>query len=612
MVPRLVYSLCCSLVVLVPTLAAAQVDATTRSPFVLAPTIEGVLLCDAAAKNPSLKSLDQAAADCRMHKSHGASAVNRLLNQLEPGGAKGSVQVGYTLTMELLKLYKLTPKGWVIDDDQVSIFLDLIAKVPRPVVLYLSAGHFDSQGSIVQELEKDPENWMRLGDGSVPRLGYFGYRILPYTLRTDPQIAVNRYRFNALRHVAKRIKLLPKSVQERIIAFTLAGEVHHLFTDFESGMGRYQNIRVTDYHPASVADFRRWLAREYGSLQVMQQKTGLNYRSWNDVPAPSKDIRKEQLDSFGDHYDAFADGTLPIFGWLWDPHKHTQRLELFINGKIAGPVTRGLHRLDVYRAVDEITDPNVGYRVDFDYRHLSPGHHLAQIVATAKGQQHLVAEVAFTVVSRKQDPVPTDKPRGLRRLEKSTSLSGLRTHLDLPRSGQDLYFNPLARDWNRFREQQVRDYLERFHAVALEGGLPSEKLYSHQILPEVNSSWNPQLFAIGASLDGKSAWKTGLNLYGGATNSLWVQQFLRNRGIHAYGVPEFHTQQWKHPNVHIAAMRSHLDAGARFISPYYFSIVPQRFKAASEHGVNRLEIGPSNTKDGSDGLYRAILELAKE
>lgn len=591
--------------------AKAQ-PSTPSTPFIIAPTIEGLMVCDEAAQNPTILTLANVMADCQTRKAHGAAALKRLLDQLEPGGPKGKVQVGYTATLELLKLYRHTPKGWVIDDAKVTTFLDLITQVPRPVVLYLSAGHFDSQGAIVAELEKDPTNWMRLRDGTVPKLGYFNYRILPYTLRTDASIPVNRYRFDALRYVAKRVKALPKTVQQRIVAFTLAGELHQLFPDFESGMGTFHNIRVTDYSPASVADFRRWLAAKYGSLQALQRHTGLSYSDWDAVPAPSKDIRTERLTSFGEHYDAFADGSLPLSGWLWDPQSHVQSLELFVDGLRVGPVPKGLHRLDVYRAVESITDPNVGYRVDYDYRALPAGHHIAQIVATVNSQPHLLAQVPFVIGRRDKGKLPSNKPDALKGLPKVEGLPGLRSWLDLPRTGQDLYFNPLARDWNRFRSQQVRDFLATFHAVAQQAGLPADKLYSHQILPEVNSSWNSQLFAIGDTLDGNAPWKTGLNLYGGATNSAWVRNFLRERGIRGYGVPEFNPQQWKHNGVHLVAMQSHYDSGARFISPYYFSVVPNRFKDNVQHGVNRMELGPENLKDGSNLFYSAIIEFAKQ
>ena len=85
-----------------------------------------------------------------------------------------------------------------------------------------------------------------------------------------------------------------------------------------------------------------------------------------------------------------------------------------------------------------------------------------------------------------------------------------------------------------------------------------------------------------------------------------------SKEISDYGAPEFNPQQWKLDGVHLAAMQSHYDAGARFISPYYFSVIPSRFKGGTEHGVNRMELGPDNTKDGSDRFYRAIIEFAKQ
>ena len=182
----------------------------------------------------------------------------------------------------------------------------------------------------------------------------------------------------------------------------------------------------------------------------------------------------------------------------------------------------------------------------------------------------------------------------------------------MPRALQDVYYNPLARDWNLYRESQVYGFLNAFYDRALRAGLPAGKLYSHQIVPRVNSSWNPQLFAADQTLDGSAPWKQGLNMYGGATDSTWVREFIAQRKITDYGVPEFNPQQWKLKGTHLAAMQSHYSDGARFISPYYFSLIPDRFKGGAEHGVNRMELRPDNPKDGSDHFYRAIIEFAKQ
>lgn len=620
---------------------AAQTPPAPRPPLVLATMLEGISLCEEEAQNPKILLLTDALFSCRENGLDGATTVAKLLDQLEPGGpAAGKVQVGFTASLQLLGLYrrKKDGSGWEIDEKSVDEVLRVIEKVERPVVFYFMGGHFDSTGPLTDELLKDERNVMHFADGSVPDLGYFGYKIAPYTLSTDPELPVNKYRFDALRHFAKRINALPDDAKKRIIGYTLIGEVHQLFPDFENGIGRYENIRVTDYSAPSVARFRQWLAERYGSLEDFNEKNGFSYASFDAVPAPAKDIRKERLNSFGEHYDAFADGTLPFSGWLWDPKKQIARLDLYVDAQRIGPVPRGLNRLDVYRAIEEVDDPNVGFRIDYDFSGLAPGRHVAQIVAaTTNGRRHQLARAEFTVIARDQSPPPARKPQELaspstkfdgalggvrslwERVKRRWSnaldgeLAGVRSWLDLPKANQDVYFNPLARDWNAFRAWQVEQFLAMAYNVARDAGLPADKIYSHQIVPNVNSTWNLQLFAVGRTLARGVPWKQGINMYGGAVDSGWLRNFMAERGMSDYGSPEFNPQQWKRDGVALAAMQSHYDGGARFISPYYFSLIPDRFKKKTvANAVNSMEIGPTNPRDGSDRFYRAIMEFAKQ
>lgn len=589
--------------------------ATRGQPLVIAPTVEGMLLCDEAVAETRIESMDEAYAFCQQRKLDGSAAVNRLLDTLEPGGPKGNVHIGYTATLQLLGLYQRTSKGWEIDEAKVDSFLNVIRKVQRPVVLYFSADHFDSVGPIAAELAKDPVNLMQLRDGKPLELGYFGYRILPYTLSTDASVPVNHYRFKALEYMARKIRELPQPVQDRIIAYTLPGELHHMFPDFENGMGAYKDIRVTDYSPGSVAGFRQWLQSKYKGIAQFKAQTGLDYASFDVIPAPSKDIRKEKLNGFGEHYDAFADGTLPVGGWLWDPKQAIERLDLYLDGKLVGPMARGLNRLDVYRAVDNITSPNTGFRYNLDFSNLSAGQHIVQVVAESKGRKYQLANANFVVVPRNQGKMVNLYPRRLGWMPPTSMLEkqGVRFWLDMPAQLQDVYYNPLAKDWNQYRESQVYAQLAVFHERAIAAGLPAAKLFSHQIIPDVNPSWNPQLFASTQTLDGKAPWRQGLNMYGGATDSDWLRGFMKQHQIGSgYGAPEFNPQQWKLEGTHLAALKAHYDAGATFISPYYFSVINQRFKGAAEHGVNRMELSPDNPKDGSDKFYKAIVEFARQ
>lgn len=577
-----------------------------RTPFLIAPTVEGLLVCDAALKAPEVQTQEQAIAYCRQRKLDGAPALMRLLDTLEPGGAKGQVQIGYTLTVQLLALYQHTAQGWRIDTDLVDTYLRIILQVNRPVVVYLAADHFDSQGPLTQELFKDPRNLMQLRDGKPLELGYFGYRVAPYTLLTDRAIPVNHYRFAALEYIAKRLMALPKPIQGRIAAITLAGELHQMFPDFQNGMGAFQNVQVTDYSSASVVGFRQWLERKFGGIGAFNTRMGSSYATFAQVPAPSRDIHKEKLADFGEHYGSFADGSLPLAGWLSDPQGKIGRFDLYVDGQHIGPVPRGLNRLDVYRAEESIHTPNVGYRYDLDYSTLPAGRHRAQIVAQAEGQNYAFADVEFMVLVRGQRAVMGKNPASVPALKEAKALAGVRSWLDIPRPRPEVSFNPLAREWNAYRSHQVFEFLTAFHRTAVDAGLPTEKLYSHQIVPRANSSWNPTLFAVETTIASDTPWKQGLNMYGGSTHSDWMRGYLAQRKISDYGVPEFHPQQWKTAGVHLAALQSHYDGGARFVSPYYFSIVPQRFKGSAEHGVNRMEITPDNTKDGSNQLYEAI------
>ncbi|WP_342720860.1 hypothetical protein [Acidovorax sp. FHTAMBA] len=597
-------------------LASAQNNASPeeearRPPFIVAPVIEGQHLCDEAALD--LKVLDVYAAEnqCRRMKISGAAALNRLLDALEPGGPKGQVQIGFTATLPLLGLYHGTRAGWRINEAQLDNFLRLIQQVKRPVVLYLAADHFDSFGPLARELQRDPRNLMQLRDGKPLDLSYFGYHVIPYTLQTDARIPVNRYRYAALNHVARKLRELPADVQARIIAITFLGELHHMFPDFENGMGAFTDIRTTDYSPASVDGFRSWLRRKFGTIGQLNAETGQQYASFSKINAPAKDIRKESVTHIGEHFDAYAGGILPFAGWLWDPRHLVERLDLYVNGKMVGPMERDLNRLDVYRAVDSVTSPNVGFRFNYDFSYLPPGRHHAQVIATSKNRQYLVGETTFSVVVQDQVPRKVNSVQMPEFLPSATKhLPELKAWMDLPGKQIDVYFNPVARLWNEYREWQVQQLMREFHSRAVKAGLPAAKLFSHQIMPRVNSSWNSQLLAADSTLTGAMPWNQGINLYGGATNSPWIRNYLATERISTYGVPEFHPQQWKIPAAHADALQSHYRQGARFVSPYYFSLIPGRFKG-KENDVNRLEISPDNHQDGSSQLYRAVVDFAK-
>lgn len=591
--------------------ALAQPSAPGHKPLYVVPTIEGLYACEEGAARAEIRTYAALNDWCMAQGLDASPAITRALEALEPGGPGGQVQVGFLANLQLLSLYRRQGQNWVIDDQRVDAFLRVVSRVPRPFVLYLAADHFDTQGPLTDVLLKDPASLMQLSDGQAPLSGYFGYRIAPYTLLTDERILVNRYRFEALRHVARKILALPRAVQDRMVAITLAGELHQMFPDFENGMGRFAGARVTDYSPASVQQFRAWLLRRHGSLARLNQALGMRFTRLDEVPAPGQAGQTGSAPALASHYDAWAGGQLTVGGWLWDPQRLVQALDLFVDGRHVGPLERGLNRVDVYRAVDAVIDPNVGYRLRYDYRALAAGPHRAQVVAQVQGKRYLLGEARFNV-SREGGPAPAPQPpAGLQGLLPAEALPGVKTWLDLPGEAQVLRHNPLAAEWNAFRTWQVNTFLSRFHELARQAGLPADKLYSHQIAPAVNSSWNPELFAVDDTLRADQAWKTGINLYGGAVNNAWLQRFLKQNRIQDYGVPEFNPQQWKRPGAHLDALQAHQRAGARFVSPYYLAVMPKRLRETGEHGVNAMALAPDNPRDGSDQFYEALRIFAR-
>jgi len=317
-----------------------------------------------------------------------------------------------------------------------------------------------------------------------------------------------------------------------------------------------------------------------------------------------------------EHYDGFAGGIVPVSGWLWDPQQRVQWLELLVDGSRHARIERGFNRLDVYRAVEGVQDPNVGYRHDLDISSWKRGSYVLQVVAQSASGRHQLAQVQLNVGGAAPSRISAAMARALGWMRalwhrSLPGLAGVSGALDLPASGQQVLFNPLAREWNEFRSQQVLAFMHQLFRVARDAGLPADKLYSHQILSRVNSTWNADLFAIDGSIGSGLPWKQGFNTYGGAAAGPWTQRLLQQGRISDYGLPEFHLQQWKKPQAHREALQLHLRQGARFVSPYFVSVISNR-DAKMEAAIKQLEIRPNNAKEGSDKMHAAILELARQ
>lgn len=582
-----------------------------RTPMFITPLIEGIGYCDEAMEQPNIDSVDKAIQWCINNGYDSSGPLGRTLESIEPGGAKGQVQVGYEVGISLLALYDKQDGEWKINEDKLNVIINTIINLDRPVIIYLMANHFDTKGALPSELSKNPDNLMLLKNGEPPFDDYFGNSVIPFTLLTDESIPVNHYRFEALRFIGKKISELPDEVKDRIVAVTLVGEVHHLYSDFTNGAGQFDDIMVTDYSPKSIEVFQKWLERKYKTIEILNNEFGSDFKDFSEIIPPSKNVHNEKLNFYTEHYDSYAAGNMTISGWMWDPKSLVDKLILYIDGKGVGEISQGYSRLDVYRAIDEVTDPNTGFKYIYDYRNLNPGRHLMQVVAQSKDELYLMAQAEFVVVDRYQR-TPTEMPEIQTEFANFDELIGVKHWLDYPKPLASLYYNPLARDWNEYRDEQITTFMEFFYTLAVDSGIPKEKLYSHQILPMINSSWNDQLFMGLQSIESDALYKLGVNLYGGATNNKIVKQFLQEHEILEYGVPEFHIQQWKSKDVAIKALEFHFQEGAKFLSPYYISIIPDSLKPFEKNSLQIFNIRPDNDLEGSNILYDSIVEFANK
>ena len=159
--------------------------------------IEGQGYCQAGKAAPKL---EQALALCAQRNDPGVKELANALNALEPGGAKGAVQVGYTVGINLLEQPaqgEFNPFGFLTT---------ALSAIDRPVVIYLFANHF--AGTTAQP-PIAADALARFADQSAPVEKYFQRQIAPITLSNQPGLSINQQRQKALAKVGQWYRGLP-------------------------------------------------------------------------------------------------------------------------------------------------------------------------------------------------------------------------------------------------------------------------------------------------------------------------------------------------------------------------------------------------------------------
>ncbi len=569
---------------------------------------------------------------CRREGGSAAALVESTLQRLGPQRSPdGRYELGYTLQVPLLQLFKRTgaaglaadsqpiaadhgsSSDWVIDRDAVTRLVHTLADDPRPAIVYLFSTHFGIGAPIEAALAADPANLAVTARGPLARDRYYGLDIHPWSVaRIDNGIAQRR--LQAIDAVVGAICRLPSEAREKIRALTLLGEVHQLFPDFEAGMGFASPYLVSDYSTASVRAFRGFLRQRFGGIAALNrflgQSADVAYRSFDDVDPPSRDIRTDRLQRFVEHIDSFAQGTLPIAGWAAPAADgRPRRVQLLLDGEPLAQVTAHLGRQDVLAARPEIGRADVGWRHDLDFRQLPVGvHRIDLLLLPPDGTNALPLHVGtrrISIMGRDQ----TTPPELPMKAELPPHVVGPLPPdfwIDLPADRTAYWFNPLVPLWHAFRNDQVVRYLDRFDRRVADSCLWDTPRYVHQILPFTNPGWDANKFAVDASLHAAGGIQLGVSLYGEAARGEGLFPLLAQWQKTRYGVTEFHPLKAVPAAQLQDVLQRHRAHGAQFVS---FFLEPYAGSESIENPQNLFSFDPSNPKFGSDRLFESVQAL---
>lgn len=575
-----------------------------QGPMLLAPMI-GVIEPCVLHQDSDPAVPESLRASCERSGGSAGALVESTLQELEshqPGPQ--AYPVGYTLAIPLLQLFQPQGDGWQIDEAMVRRLVHTVRDVQRPMIMYLFSTHFAANAPIERALAADPANMSHTRDGALGVDAYYDSSVYNWSFASTAN-ALSERRAEAIDAVLQEACKLQAHDRAKIRGITLLGELHHLFPDFQAGMGFDGKYRITDYSAASVTGFRAAVEKEFGTVARLNRLAGSDYASFDEVVPPSKDIRTEPLRRFSEHIDPFAHGSLPVSGWAYLPEMqggHPPQVHVYRNGQFAGKTPVQLSRQDVLAAKPEFGHANTGWRMDLDFRQWAAGQHRLDIfLETQPGRLVPLGTRTVAVMDRAQS---TPRPLPMRALPATAPLNAdIPAHIDFPHDQSSYYYNPLARVWHAFRARQVTQYLQHFNAQVAASCLSSVPRYTHQIMPLTNPSWDANKFAIEDSLQPQQGMRLGVSLYGEASYGSTFTHWLARSGHRRYGVTEFHPLKPMDAAAMTRTLDLHAQHGADFLS---FFLEPQWEGQRVPRGHNIFSFDPLNTQFSSDVLYQAV------
>lgn len=547
---------------------------------------------------------------CTRAEGSAAPLIESTLRELAPAARGPGWELGYTLPVPLLRLFHQEGGRWEIDQGAIGRYVRTIRDSPRPLVLYLFSTHFSQHAPIEDPLQADPRNLSATPKGPLARDKYYGDDIHNWSFATTHN-DITRRRAQAIDALAAEICRLGPEHVAKIRGVTLLGELHHLFPQFQAGMGFAPPYLVSDYSAASRQGFRRWLQLRFGNVAALNREVGSTFTSFAQVEPPSKDVRSQRLRDFTEHIDSYAHGSLPITGWAHVPQRPGDpppRVRIYRNGEWIGVAPITLGRQDVLEAMPELKSADKGWRYDLEFRRLEPGLHRIDIYLEPRpGDLVLLGTRHVGVMEWSQQP-PRPLPAKAAPPGRQADPS-IRAHVDLPQDYSSYYYNPLVPLWHAWRGQQVVDYLEHFARVVRRSCLAGRELYTHQINPFSNPGWDANKYAVDASLERLPGLTLGVSLYGEPTYGESFFERARASRHRRYGVTEFHPMKAMSAEEMRGMLDAHARHGATFIS---FFLEPRWNGRLMIRTHNLFSFDPDNPKFGSAPLYRALQQRLAE
>lgn len=590
-------------------IATGRHSPTHQTKLLIAPVLSGTDLCAPDPEAPVARSESELAAHCRASGRSAAELVESKLSALGPvESANGKYEIGYTLPVPLLKLLRRADSAWTVDERAIERIALTIKQTRRPVIVYLFSTHFGVNAPIEDYLLQDPENVSVSPLGPLTKDRYYGTDIFPWSLASTDN-GITRYRQAVIVRLLDALCRLPAPDRRKIRAATLLGEVHHFHADFERGMGVGGPYVVSDYSAASVRAFREFLEQRFGTIDALNRFSGESFASFSDVGPPAKDIRTQRLRRFAEHIDSFAHGKIPLIGWAFDPANPMQPLwiRIYRNGTQIARVPARFGRQDVLQAKPSFGTADVGWRYDMDFSQLPAGIHRLDFLAERPGEAlSRLGSRRIAIVDRNQS-TPIELP--IADMPEFTQATRFEGHIDQPQDLASYFFNPLVPLWHEFRNEQVVRYLAYFERLVRASCLRDLDLYTHQITPFTNPSWDATKFAVDASLQAAGNLELGVSLYGEATYGSSFFDWLEKSKRRTYGVTEFHPLKEAPLDEVKAMLDRHQKHGARFLS-FFLDARPQAVR--TESALNIFAIDPDNRNFGSDKLYATIKAAVNE